>query len=60
MDHRPIPAAQIEDLRRATLDVAAGEGLGGLTRTPALADRAVGTGLLDLIAALDLPGAEVA
>jgi quinoprotein glucose dehydrogenase len=60
MDHRPVPAAQVEDLRRAILDAAAGEGLGGLTRTPALADRAVGMGLLDLIAALGLPGADAA
>ncbi|MBL6755466.1 MAG: c-type cytochrome [Planctomycetes bacterium] len=60
MDHRPIPAAQVGDLRGAAMDVAAGEALGRLTRSPALADRGVGTGLLELIASLDLPEPEAA
>lgn len=60
MDHRPLPAGRIGDLRMAVAEVDSGEAMGKLTRSPALADRAVGSALLDLIASLDHPGPEAA
>jgi len=60
MDHRPLPAAQVGDLRLAAMDVDAGGALGRLTGSPSLADPSVGMALLDFLASLDLPGREAA
>ncbi len=60
MDHRPIPAAAVGDLRLAATDVDGGEALGKLTRSPSLADAAVGTALLELIESLDDPALDAA
>ena len=57
MDHRPLPAANLGELQRAAA-AADGETLARLCASPALSDAALGGALLELIAALELSGAE--
>ena len=60
MDHRPLPAAPLEDLRAAVLRGGSGDALGLLARSGGMGDAALAGALLDLIASLRGSGDEVA